>query len=141
MARDAVLKLLRDDAELASLGGTGFVIEPNYTGDQRLNDNGAFVVIRWQTTDTSMPEHNGPHHFDLWFHIPMSISTVFDDIDKMIDRVDDIFDASNDTNIVGADGKMLNYVEREGRGPDFKDSGYQTICRSASYKAFSCKVP
>ncbi|WP_230870828.1 hypothetical protein [Mycobacterium canetti] len=142
MARDAVLTLLRNDALLAALGGTGFVVVPNFAADQRPNDAGTFIVIAWGVTDfDDSLQENTEHHFDLWIHIPVSVSTDFVRIDNINDRIDEIFVAVADNPpVVGGDGWQLNHVGFEGRGPDFTDAGYQTICRRASYMALSCKA-
>lgn len=139
MARDAVLSLLKNDSELATLGGTGFKVVANYSQDQRPNDVGAFIEIRWGVDDFDRGLQ-GPRHFDVWVHIPVSVSTDFVRIDAMIDRIDDIFAAANATDTVGGDGVALNYVEPEGRSGDLDDEGYMTICRRASYRALSCKA-
>lgn len=143
MARDAVLSLLRNDTELAALGGTGFVVVPNFEADQRPNDQGAFLVICWRHTDFDDDmQENTERHFELYFHLPKLVSTDYVRIDKMIDRVDEIFAGVADTpaGVVGADGWRLNYIGFEGRGPDVTDPGYQTICRQAAYMALSCKT-
>lgn len=140
MARAAVLTLLRNDSQLATLGGTGFVIAPNFSGDQAPNLAGAFMVIRWGVNDQMSMPVRGPHHFDLWVHLPIAVSTDYVRIDNMIDRCDQIFGAVEDTDQpVAGDGWVLDYVGFQGRGPDFKDPGYETICRRASYYALSTK--
>jgi hypothetical protein len=143
MARAAVLALLRGDATLATLGGTGFVVVPEYEGDQRPNDAGAFIVVCWRTVDFA-PEiqDNGPKYFDLWAHIPSVVSTDFNDLDKLLDRCDEIFHAVEDgAPVVGGDGQQLEQVGFAGRGIDIDDEGYQSICKSASYFALSSKAP
>lgn len=135
MARDAIYRVLKNDSQLAELGGDDFVVLPNFSGDQRPNNNGAFIVIRWGYDDFDRGLA-GPHHFDLWVHMPASVSTDYVRIDNMIDRCDEIFVAANDTNIIGGDGRILNAVQREGRSRDLVDQGYETICRRASYAAY-----
>lgn len=141
MARDTVLTLLRGDADLTTLGGTGFVILPNFSGDQRPNDKGAFIVIRWGVNDQPQIPIRGPHHFDLWIHLPVSVSTDYVRIDSIIDRCDEIFAAVEDTDQTpGGDGWVLDYVGFQGRSQDIEDPGYETICRRASYYALSHKA-
>lgn len=139
MARDAVLTLLRNDSQLAALGGAGFVILPNFSGEQRPNDVGAFIVIRWGVNDMGPAAFLGPQHFDLWVHLPVAVSTDYVRIDDMIDRCDAIFATANDANTVGADGRTLDLIDSQGRGGDQEDPGYETICRRASYYALSTK--
>lgn len=140
MARAAVLELLRADPQLAQLGGPGFVVEAQFSYDQRPNDRGAFLVICWRHTDfdddiQSMAEQ----HFDVYAHIPARGSTDFGRINALLDRVDQIFRDAMDspTAIVGSDGLRLDHIGFEGRGMDQTDDGYQTICRPASYMALS----
>lgn len=142
MARAAVLDLLRGDATLATLGGPGFVVEAQFSYDQRPNDLGAFIVIVWRHTDfDDSVQSNAERHFDLYVHIPVSVSTDFGRIDAILDRVDAIFAGVPDgAPVIGGDGLQLDYVGFEGRGMDMTDDGYQTICRQASYMALSCTV-
>lgn len=142
MARDAVYSLLANDSQLAALGGTGWVVVPNFTGDQRPNDKGGFMVIRWGDTDYEESiQDNGPHHFDLWVHWPVAVSTDYGHIDGVLERCDELFAAVNDdAEIVGADGKTLTGIVPEGRSGDFEDQGYMTICRRGSYQAISYKT-
>lgn len=138
--RAAVLSMLRDDDELRTVGGTGFVVVPEYEADQRPNDAGAFLVICWRTTDFA-PEiqDNGPQHFELWAHIPLVVSTDFGRLDALLDRCDAIFKAVNEAGapVDGGDGSKLEQVGFAGRGIDFTDEGYETICKSAAYFAVS----
>jgi hypothetical protein len=140
--RDAVFTLLSTDTQLQTLGGTGFVVVPNFAGDQRPNDAGAFIVITWGITDFKQAiQANGPHHFDVYANIPVALSTDFVRIDAILDRCDDIFGAVEDGDpVVGGDGYQLEYVGFQGRSLDMTDEGYQSICRSASYYALGSKV-
>lgn len=143
MARDAVLTLLRQDSQLAALGGPGFVIVPNNEAEQRPNDRGGFIAIVWGETDFAEEvQHNGPDHFDLYVHWPVALSTDYVRINNLIDRCDEILRAVEETNggVVGADDRCLTYVGFEGRGPDVTDAAYKTICRRASYMALSHRV-
>lgn len=146
MARDGVMSLLRDDTELAALGTSSgwpaLVIVPNFEADQRPSD-GAFIVVCWRHTDFDEDvQENAERHLELYFHIPIVKSTDFVRIDNMIDRVDAIFAAveNSPAGVVGADGWRLNYIGLEGRGPDLTDPDYQTICKQAAYMALACKV-
>lgn len=143
MARDAVLTLLREDATLAGLGGTGFVVVPNHEADQIPNTRGAFIVIVWGETEFAEEIlDNGPSDFDLYVHIPVAVSTDYVRIDKLIDRCDEILRAVEETNggVTGGDDRCLTFVGLAGRGPDVTDTTYKTICRRASYMALSHKV-
>ncbi|WP_048890657.1 hypothetical protein [Mycobacterium heckeshornense] len=142
MARDAIYSLLKNDTTLAELGGDGFTVLANFTGDQRPNDKGAFMVIRWGVTDYERAiQDNGPRHFDIWVHIPASVSTDYVRIDNIFDRVDELFGAANEASqeLAGADGRTVTVILPEGRSGDFEDEGYMTICRRASYQVLSYK--
>lgn len=142
MSRAAVLSLLRADGQLAALGGTGFSIVSEYASDQIPSQKGPYIVICWRTTDfTKEIQDNGPRHFELWVHIPVSVSTDFGRIDAILDRCDEIFRSVEEGDPVAAgDGWQLEQIGFEGRGIDITDDGYETICRSASYYAMSSKV-
>ncbi|WP_052957042.1 hypothetical protein [Mycolicibacter heraklionensis] len=141
MARDAVLKLLRGDQELADLGGEGFEIETNWSYDQRPNDKGPFIVLTWRPTDFSVAiQGNAGHHFNIWVHLPSEVSTDYVRIDDILDRIDEIFDAAADEAVAGDDGRQLDCVQRHGRSPDLTDEDYRTICRYGAYEAFSHKT-
>ncbi|TDL05453.1 hypothetical protein [Mycobacterium paragordonae] len=146
MARDAVWELLSSDTDgdqsLAALGGAGFMVIEQYATDQR-PDGAAFIVICWRHTNFDEDiQANAERNFDLYVHIPVKVSTRFGRIDAMIDRCDELFRAVEDATVpvVGEDGWQLDYVGFEGRGMDFEDEGYQTICKSASYMALASKV-
>lgn len=143
MARAAVLELLRADAQLAALGGTGFVVQAGFSYDQHPNPRGAFIVIMWRHTDFDEDiQANAEQHFDLYVHIVTSASTDYGRVDAIIDRVDEIFAAAADTAVphVGGDGKRLDHIGFEGRSMDITDDKYKTICRYASYMALSSTV-
>jgi hypothetical protein len=142
VARAAVLDLLRGDTELATLGGTGFVVDAQFSYDQRPNDQGAFIVICWRHTDFDEDvQENAEQHFDLYVHIPMVVSTDFGRIDAILDRIDELFKAVEDGDpVVGGDGYQLVFVGFEGRSMDMTDDGYETICRQASYMALGSKA-
>lgn len=141
MARDAVWSLLNQDAQLNAMGLNAATILPNFTGDQRPTANGPFMSIRWGTTDyDGQVQRNTDKRFDLWVHFPNEITTDYVRVDRVIDRIDEIFEAANDVEVVGGDGMVLTSIEPEGRSGDLEDSVYQTICRSASYKAHSYKL-
>lgn len=143
MARAAVLELLRADAQLADLGGAGFVVQAGFSYDQHPNPRGAFIVIMWRHTDFDEDiQDNAGEHFDLYVHSVVSESTDFGRINDIIDRVDRILRAATDggTPHIGGDGKQLDHIVFEGRSMDLTDDKYQTICRYASYMALSSTV-
>lgn len=138
--RDAVFTLLDTDTQLATLGGSGFLVLAQYSYDQR--PAGVFVVVVWRTTDFEQAiQSNAAHHFDVYVHIPIGVSTDFVRVDRILDRCDAIFGAVEDGDpLVGDDGWQLEYVGFQGRSMDMKDEDYETICRSASYYALGSKT-
>jgi hypothetical protein len=142
MSRGAVMSLLRGDAQLAELGGTGFIVVPEYEADQRPNGAGAFLVVCWRTVDfVQAIQDNGPKYFDVYAHIPVAVSTDFGRLDALLDRCDDIFRAVEDGPPVdGGDGWQLEQVGFAGRGIDVDDEGYETITKPANYYALSSKT-
>lgn len=143
MARAAVLDMLRGDSQLVALGtdwGIPLVIVPNHEADQKPSD-GMFIVVCWRHTDFDEDvQDNAGQHLEMYFHVPIAKSTDFGRIDSMNDRVDELFAAVEGNPVTGADGRRLNFVMFEGRGPDLTDPDYQTICRQAAYMALSDKV-
>ena len=146
MARDAVWRLLIEDVELASLLGIAKanmseLVIPNFAADQRPGGGiHPFIVIRWGADDYEQNFQVGFRRFDLYVHVPWDFSTDYNRIDVILNRCDDIFDAASALQQSAAgDGMILHFIEREGRSGDFKDDGYETICRYASYKALSSR--
>jgi len=62
-------------------------------------------------------------------------STDFVRIDDVIDILDRILVEIVDA--AGGDGRSVSVIEPEGHSRDLRDDGYQTICRSASYRVLS----
>ena len=154
MARDAVWRLLVEDSELPALMGVTArtqntkiaaleqLIIPNFSADQRPgNGLSTFIVIRWGADDYDIAFDSTFRRFDLYVHIPWDMSTDYNRIDRILNRCDDIFESANALQQSAAgDGAVLHMVEKEGRSGDYKDDGYETICRYASYKALSSRV-
>lgn len=142
MARDAVWTLLNGDSELQDLGGPGFMVLEQYSQDQP-PEGAAFIMICWRHVDFDDDiQDNAGRHFDLYAHLPVKKSTRLGRIDNILDRCDAIFKSVNDSTdpAVGEDGWQLDQVVFEGRGLDFEDDDYETICKQASYMALACKV-
>jgi len=142
--RAIVYQLITSDSQLNTAGLTAVpqTVWHNYGADQRPDGDGPFAVIRWgpQEWDTDQ-QRTAFRHFDVYVHFPQLMGDdVFHDIDEIFDRMDAIFDAANDDSVI-YDGYELGYIEPEGRSNDLDDSGYQTFCRYASYKATAHKVP
>jgi hypothetical protein len=140
MARAAIYDLLTNDPDLKTLDPSGpVVVKSQFSTDQIPNQTGAAIVIVWRTTDFDQSvQDNTAKHFDLYVHVPLALTTDIGRIDAIIDRCDAIFKPIADTDQpISGDGWVLDFVGFEGRAQDFKDPGYETICRRASYYALA----
>lgn len=134
MSRAAILDTLRADARLIALGFDATSIVLNYDSDQRPND-ALFMVLQYGD-DNYFPEvKRYVKNLTIWVHCYADFSTDFVRIDNVIDIVDSIME--NAVYIDGADGHTLTLAEPTGRSRDLRDSIYETICRSTSYRILS----
>ena len=137
MSRAVVLKAILDDVTLSALGFDENNVKSNYDGEQRPSDR-MFMVLRWGNVDFDQKMMRGPRQLTIWVHMYREFSTDYVRVDTVIDRLrtvlTDIIDVS------GEDGYTLTLIDPESFSEDLKDDGYQTICRSASFKVLSRKT-
>lgn len=139
MSRAAVIDAIVNDATLAGVGFDDTSVVPNYDAEQRPTDE-MFIVLRWGTDDIALAGDDstvkmGPRNVDIWVHMYRELSSDFNRIDSVIDRLDQVL--SNIIDLPGSDGRTVSQIISKGRSRDLKDDGYQTFCRSASYQVFS----
>jgi len=136
MSRAAILDAILTDSQLIDLGFNDSNVLPNYDGDQRPSDK-MFMVLRWEENDTGIQGddatlQHGWRNLAIWVHMYREFSTDFDHIDDTLDILDGVLSAI--VGVTGADNRTVTCVEPQGRSRDLKDDGYQTYCRSASYR-------
>lgn len=136
MSRAVVLDAITTDDRLIELGFDTDNVKPNYDGDQRPSDK-MFMVLRWEEDDTGLQGddaqlQHGWRHLTIWVHMYREFSTDFVRIDNVLNILDDVLSGIIDR--AGGDGVTVTCVEPEGRSRDLKDDGYQTYCRSATYR-------
>jgi hypothetical protein len=138
MSRAAVIDAIIAEPRLQALGFDNTNVLPNYDGNQRPSDK-LFMVLRWEAHDIDVRLGRGPRHLAIWTHMYRDFSTDFNHLDNVIDIVDDVLGSME--SVAGADGYTVTQIDPEGRSRDLKDDGYQTYCRSASYRVISHITP
>jgi hypothetical protein len=139
MSRALIEDLLENDSALAGLGIDSESVFNQHDIKERPRDDGPFVVIRWEESTIFNQSYTGmtnglaraPRMLSLWVHSPMEISTDFEHIDKILDRIDTVFEMVED--VPGSDGYTVTTIRNSGRSADMNDEGFMTITRNASY--------
>lgn len=138
MSRALVETLLKSDPTLAGLGiDAGSVLTQHDLKKRPTTDH--FIVIRWeestQFTQTYTGLSNGlsraPRVLTLWVHSLEEVSTDFEHIDQIIDRIDYLFSEIEDE--PGSDGYTITTIRNSGRSGDQEDEVLKTVVRNASY--------
>lgn len=137
MSRAVILQSILGDSLLAALGFDESNVRSNYDGEQRPSDR-MFMVLRWGNVDFDQRMRRGPRQLTIWVHMYREFSTDYVRIDTVIDRLRTLL--ADIIDVPGEDGYTLTLVEPESFSEDLKDDGYQTICRSASFKVLSRKT-
>lgn len=139
MTASAIKETLIADAILSNdLGVEGRVFELQEI-DERPSHDGIYVVLNWQEstlyTQTYTGMQNGidkaPRVLQIWVHISWDISRDYDEINRVLNRIDSIFDEWE--HVIGTDGQRITTVRKAGRSGNLKDEGFQTITRHAIY--------
>ena len=134
MSRAAFYDAITGDAVLNSMGITEDTVFHNWSNEERPTNTGPFVILRWE--DEPKPVwgselHRGARAVTMWVHFPNELTTDFNRVTSVLDRVDDVVTEVRDA--VGADGYTLSFVECGGRSADMTDEGFNTIARTGSY--------
>lgn len=137
MSRAVVLKAILEDTVLSNLGFDESSVKSNYDGEQRPSDR-MFMVLRWGGQDLDQKMMRGPRQLTIWVHVYREFSTDYVRVDTVIDRLRSVL--TDIINVPGEDGYTLTLIDPESFSEDLKDDGYQTICRSASFKVLSRKT-
>ena len=72
-----------------------------------------------------------PRVMTLWVHSLEEVSTDFEHIDQIIDRIDFLFADLEDS--PGSDGYTITQIRNSGRSGDLEDEVLRTVARNASY--------
>lgn len=139
MSRVAVYQTLANSNDPA-LAGVG--IWPNYVMDTPPSRTEPFIILRWgnQEIRNGRGAARGPRILDVWLHIPVQKSQDHADIDVMLDAVRRELTGLVDRHVVHIDGYRVTDVRFTGAGADFKDPGYDTITRNATFEILSSRV-
>jgi hypothetical protein len=141
MSRAAFFDALAQDEWLNSIGVKDDPDMPtlcqNYSSEERPSNGKPFVILRWNGQarppwqDPDAPTKS-PDTVTVWAHWPKELSNDYNDVIKILDRVDDIVRLLRDVN--GSDGYTLNFVTIGSRSGDFLDNGFNTISKNANYE-------
>lgn len=127
-ARAALYTLLRDDAELATLGVQK--VYGSNTADSPPED--CFLVVQWQTDEAPAFARKAPNRVSIWAH---DKDPDFGRIEKVLKRVDDLVLAT--VHRAGSDGWTMTMAEFRGHGPDLRDDGYGTVTKWTDFTVVS----
>ena len=131
MSRSAVFDALSEDSTLNGLGITEDTIFPNWSLDQSPSRIDPFVIIRWGAKEVKFGTH-GPRSFDIWVHNPIESGNDFGIVDEILNRCIEVLLATEHRE--GQDGLRVTTIRFTGSGSDFKDPGFNTITRNASFQ-------
>jgi len=140
MSRAVVLDTLRGSAALAEYVTMpkNVLVNPNSDGrpDVFL---GSFLVLRWEemapTSSFFDDGPRGPRNLTVWAHHPREDSTDYVRLENILDIVKDELTALEEVD--GADGRTLTNVQFAASSGDSIDPGYNTICRTSTFKVLS----
>lgn len=141
MAASALYEILMADSVL----NTDLFVAQNIFELQTLNtqerprSDGPFVVLNWQESTLYSQTYTGmqngidkaPRVLQVWAHWPSDKSTDYDDLNRILNRVDALFLGLE--HVTGTDGQRITVVRRAGRSGNLEDPGYRTITRHAIY--------
>lgn len=137
MSRAVVMDAILADPTLSTMGFNADNVKANFAGEQRPSDK-MFMSLNWGQHTIDRRINRGPRDLVVWIHMYRGFSTDYSHIDTAIIALDNALLDITDT--PGADGYSVNQIEAGDKSRDLKDSGYDTLCRSVSYKVFSRKT-
>ena len=135
MSRAYIETTIGSDSTLAGLGIDDTSVFNQHDIDERPKNNSRFIVLRWEElvlSGIATSLERGARNLSIWVHSPKEVSTDFDAIDKILDRIDELLGAIE--NAAGSDGYTITTVSKAGRSADLYDEGFNTVGRSALYR-------
>lgn len=136
MSRAYIENLLSNDGILAGYGVSQYAVFNQHDINERPRNDGRFIILRWEEpTSHNSVLNRSPRLLTVCAHSPLEISTDFDTLDKILDRVDALLLPL--TGVSGSDGYTITSVASSGRSGDLKDEGFMTATRNAGYAVLS----
>lgn len=125
--------ILNDDLEVA-----GYIFEQQSLGKRPRHD-GPYVVFNWQESTLYSQTYTGmqngidkaPRVLQVWAHFPKDVSTDYDDLNRILNRIDAIFGEL--IHQTGTDNQRVTMVRKAGRSANLQDEANKTITRHAVY--------
>lgn len=138
MSRALIETMLKSDATLAGLGVDEDSVFTQHDLKERPKTD-IFVVVRWEESMNFAQTYTGmsngltraPRVLTIWVHSLEEVSTDFEHIDQIIDRIDNMFAEVEDE--PGTDGYTITTIRNSGRSGDLEDEVLRTVTRNASY--------
>lgn len=137
MSRAAFFNALVSDPTLNGYGFNDNTVFHNWSNEERPTNASAFAILRWGDEGApiwgSEPER-GPRQVNVWVHFPAELTTDFDKVNRVLDRIDAVARELRDA--PGEDNYTLSFVKVGGRSGDLVDDGFNTITRNGSYDIY-----
>lgn len=134
-----IYETLANDDTLNDIGIDGSRIFELQSVDERPANDGVFVILNWQESSSLSflfsgvsPMPKTPRVLTVWVHIPMDKSRDFTQIDKALNRIDELLLAIEQQS--GSDNIRVTCVTKQGRSGNLIDDGWKTIARNATYR-------
>lgn len=137
MSRAAFFDALVSDSELNGFGFNSDTVFHTWSNEERPTNNTAFAILQWGTEAAPLwggEIERGPRQLTVWVHFPKELTTDFDKVNVVLDRIDAVARELRD--VVGEDSYTLSFVKVGGRSGDLLDDGFNTITRNGSYEIY-----
>ncbi|ACI12441.1 hypothetical protein SEA_BECKERTON_20 [Mycobacterium phage Beckerton] len=143
MTASVLMERLKADSTLSTTlevaGHVYDLMDLSINSKGRPRHDGPFVVFNWQESTIFSQTYTGmrngipkaPRTLQIWVHFPWDISTDYDDLNRILNRIDQIFAGLEHQ--TGTDGQRVTMVRTAGRSSNLLDEGYKTIARHATY--------
>lgn len=137
----AIYDLLANDSELQSLSVNGVLVPIHeiQSLDSKPVYDDYFIILKWQEntrySQSYVGNSNGisrsARNLEVWVHISLDKTRKYGTIDKILDRIDKLFD--NVEHLVGQDGQTITSIGNGSRSGNLTDDGWKTATRNAVY--------